>query len=211
MKCGTIRRILHSRVATATRATLVICGLLFGDDSAAAVVDGSGRQTNQSDEKRVVRVVRLTPDDLTFHEPHFGTLHAFNQSDSKVLLWGPSGNRCGSIEALTSWKTRAEFEAATQLLPQRPAKWSEHPPIWSEIPGEPDVLYAFDPDSRTVVRIDLATAASTPVLTLPGSESFGKFLLGFSSDKLFVVWAHADAPSSARVWEVDLAARALKR
>lgn len=180
--------------------------LLIGQAAISPLANARGL-TMKPDEKRVTRVVRLTPDTLSYNEPNFCLLSAFNQTNDKVLLWGPvRGAAWARVDALTSWKTPEEFNAAVKDVPQWGSRW--HQPIWSELPGEADVVYELNLDSGEVIRVDLQSGKNAVVVQLPGNPTFAKnfFLPGFSTDGKLIVWEAPDDPNT-RGWEVDVTGR----
>lgn len=190
-------------------AALHLLGLGFALQLLVALPAQAQGQTTKPDEKEVTRVVRVTPAGISFQETHFCLLPAFNQTNDKIVLWGPQGPAWGRVDALTSWQTPQQFSAVLKVLPQ----WGGRPPspIWSELPGEANVLYSLSLDTSEVMRIDVASGTSSVVVKLPGSPRFAEnfFLPGFSSDGKLVIWEAPDEPSS-RGWMVDPIARTVQ-
>lgn len=189
--------------ALASTAGAVLAAVLV---SAAAPADAGARgRTSKADEKQVTRVVRITPREASYHETHHCTLQAFNQTNDKIVLWGEKGPQWAPVDAVTAWKTPAEFRAAVKPIPI----WGRvHAPLWSELPGEADILYSMNVDTGEVMRIDVVSGTHAVVLALPGKPQFARnfFLPGFTSDGKLVVWEEPDDIES-RGWEVDLRAR----
>ncbi|OGF11780.1 MAG: hypothetical protein A2W00_14945 [Candidatus Eisenbacteria bacterium RBG_16_71_46] len=173
--------------------------------------------TTKPDEKRVVRVARLTHPAFNYVESHHCILNAFNRSGDRVVLWRGGSNtpaEWGFLGALAGWTDSTGFAASRHVIPTSPDPPSGGiPPQWSEAPGEDDILYWFNRSTSYVLRVDLTagTCSNWVALTAPPTGWGSNFFIpGFSSDGNLIVWEDPDDTLSG-IWEVDVVARTALR